>query len=321
MNEGRKKREYVLLEAGIVLLSILDAFGNYITAIFCMSSYLFLVFWAFFKKIRGRLVITIDAVIFTVSFIVNATAPGNKVRQAVVGEPEAGPVKAIIKSLIAAAEYLVCNLYPTVIVIMIMMIPFIIVIVRFRAFGEGKAFRFPLFFTVISFGLYASQFVPTTYALGDLVSGRVLNLYRITMYEYLFANLIYWIGWLTNSIHLSHPEIKPEALSPAGRYLILSMAAGFAIFCFAAYFYGGKTLTTVSAIGSLKSGQARLYRDEYERRLEILNDDNVKDAVLDEFTDPPYLLYFGDLMPERSSVNADMEKFYGKDSVTLRLWK
>jgi len=318
LNDDMKKR-LVIVRTGIVILSILVAFGNYVTALFCLSSFIIILFFMYGTRRKGRLFVTADFVLFLFVFVINVIAPGNKCRQVVVGDPQYGPVKAVLKSIFSAGKYVVCNIYPTVIIIMIMMIPFIIDMVKNRAFEKGNTFRFPVVFTGISFGLYASQFVPTTYALGEIVAGRVLNIYRITLYLFLFANLIYWTGWILQRLQSEHKVITEEVLTFKKSYLLLTMIVFFAMFCFSAYYYGGKTLTTVSAIESLRTGQASLYKAEQEERLRILHDDSVRDVYLNEFTDPPYLLYFGDFSSD--SNNQDVAKFYGKDSVRLRLWK
>ncbi len=317
IDKMRKRTFFV--RTGIVTLSVLVAFGNYVTALFCLSSFILLTLMMHVMRKKGRLFTTAVFILYLIVFILNISAPGNRVRQTVVGNPQYGPVKAVIKSVLSAGEYIVCNLYPTVIIILMMMIPFIIGIVKNKAFEGGNAFRFPIIFSGISFGLYASQFVPTTYALGELVAGRVLNIYRITMYLFLFTNLIYWTGWILSRLHSEHVDITADVLAFKKSYLLVTMIIFFAIFCFSAYFYGGRTLTTVSAIDSLRTGQAALYKAEQEKRLEILHDDSIRDADLDEFTDPPYMLYFGDIRPD--SDNLDVAEFYGKDSVNLILWK
>lgn len=320
--ERAQNRTYRLkglfLQLGIIVLSVYIAFGNYVSALFCFSSLLLLVFGVWFKKVRGRIVITVDFIIYTVIFVLNMTAPGNKIRKGASGTGDINPVKALLKSLYEAASYIICNIYPTVIIIMIMMLPFVIGLVKKRAFGSQRPFRRPLVFSIITYGLYASQFVPNMYALGFIGAGRVVNLYRLSLYLFYFSNLIYWTGWGLRRIHEELPDMTSDILAPKKSYLLVFETLCIALLCFSAIFYGGTTLTTVSAIKSLSTGQAYIYRREYEERLVVLKDESVKDAVFEEFTDPPYLLFFGDIKEDPGAwENRDVASFYGKESVRI----
>jgi len=131
----------------------------------------------------------------TLFFVLEIMAPGNRGRMAVAGTANTNAVKAIIKSIIAAAEYIIVNLYPTVIIIILMMIPFFIGVVKKKAFSDTTFLKLPLMFTIILFGLYACQFVPTMYSIGILGAGREINVYRFTLYLWLFINIIYWMAY------------------------------------------------------------------------------------------------------------------------------
>ncbi len=309
---------YVLLQIAVIFLIFIVSFGNFVSSIFGFASFLCLVFAVWVRKIPRRFVITLDALVYTSFFVLSAIAPGNRKRMAVAGSEGLGVIEAVIKSLLAAAEYLIVNLYPTVIIILIMMIPFVIGVVKRKAFEGNKTFRFPLFFTAISFGLFASQFVPTMYSLGIIGPGRIINLYRYTMYIWLFSNLIYWIGWILRRLHEEHPDLTLDIFESRKNYLIPVMAAEFIILCYAAYFYGGKTITTVSAINSLRTGQARIYREEHLNRLAVLEDDSASDVCLDSFSNPPYLIHLDDIKDDPDHwLNRDLAAYYGKDSVIL----
>lgn len=309
---------HLWVKAGIILLSPLVAFGNFVTGLLFFSAYILIVALLWLRKAYGRIFLTACFVYYSIMFYLCVSAPGNSVRAGGELFKSGGIIKSVIKSILSAAEYLVTNLYPTVIIVLIMMIPFMVHMVKQKALAGIRAFKYPLLFSMLTFGLFSSQFVPSMYSLGILGAGRVVNIYRITMYILLFSNLIYWIGWFIRRLYDEHSEISLSLFDTKKSYLLLTEGVLLAIFCFSSYFYGGKTLTTVSAINSIRSGQASEYRREYEIRLNKLNDPSVNDIVLDEFSAPPYLLFFGDIKDDASAwENISMADFYGKDSVTL----
>jgi len=48
-------------------------------------------------------------------------------------------------------------------------------------------------------------------------------------------------------LHNDHPEQLVNMIETKKSYLLVTLVIEFVTFCFAAYFYGGKTITTVSA--------------------------------------------------------------------------
>ena len=315
---GTGKIGKVLTEIAICFLIFIIAFGNFVSALFGFSSFILLMFYVWMKKHPSRILISADFVLYTVFLVLNIIAPGNKRRMDVAGTEDAGAVKAVIKSLLAAAQYVVTNLYPTVIILLLMMLPFMIGAVKKKAFSGKKTFRLPLLFSAVSFGLFASQFVPTMYSIGIIGAGRVINIYRHTVYILLFANLLYWTGWIMRRLYEEHPELDVNAKKKGKSCLWQAFVLEFILYCFAAYFYGGSTITTVSALNSLCSGQAARYREEYLERLEILQDDSIKDAYLKPYSDPPYLIHLDDIKEDPSNwLNGGLAAYYGKDSVRL----
>lgn len=78
------------------------------------------------------------------------------------------------------------------------------------------------------------------------------------------------------------------------------------------------TYTSVSAAASLMSGEAEEYQKEQEKRLEILEDTDQPDAVLKEFSEKPYLLFYEDIEADpKNWKNLRMSDYYRKNTVCL----
>lgn len=79
-----------------------------------------------------------------------------------------------------------------------------------------------------------------------------------------------------------------------------------------------RNCTTAKAVRELESGEAQAYGQEYQKRLEVLNDESVQDVVLSPFEHTPDMLFVGDLQDDpNASVNQKVAQFYGKKSVVV----
>ena len=66
---------------------------------------------------------------------------------------------------------------------------------------------------------------------------------------------------------------------------------------------------------SIINGQAQIYREENERRLELLYSDEKK-VIFPSFSNPPELLLFQDITNDGNEwLNQAMAEYYGKESV------
>ena len=77
-------------------------------------------------------------------------------------------------------------------------------------------------------------------------------------------------------------------------------------------------MTSWSAFNSLRTGEAKLYFQEHQERLTVLEDDTIKDVYFEPYTSAPYLLFFGDITDDPDDwVNRGLAAFYNKNTVTL----
>ena len=78
----------------------------------------------------------------------------------------------------------------------------------------------------------------------------------------------------------------------------------------------GVSYTSLLALSSLRSGEAKAWHDCFEGRLEVLRDESIKDARVEPFPCQPYLLFYSDIVDDPEAwQNVDMASFYGKDSI------
>ncbi len=311
----------VLLNILILFLNIAIGGSNYITALCTLLIYLAALAYFCVRRHRWRFVLLLQSILFSTAFLINMTAPGNQIRQASSGVSHLPALQSILLSLKEAAHYLTVWIVPPVMVLGILLIPIIWKIVDIRKYK----YPFPALVSLVSFGLFAAQFTPTIYALGITGAGRVLNLYRFSMFIWLYGNEIYWIGWLkrrpgiSKSISVESIPTENTASTAKTSWLLPAWLAGGMILLFSLHIWAGDTLTSVSAWKSLRSGEAMQYYAEYQERLTVLQDDTQKEVVLAPYSVKPYLLFFHDIVEDSDDwVNREVAGWYHKTSVILQ---
>lgn len=315
-SENRKQSKVILTEFGILLLSVAVGGSNYVTGLTMLIFYVFYLAWMFWKKKRYRIMALCNMLVYLLAFGANILAPGNLLRQWSSGVERASAFVSILRSLKEAATYCVVNLNPPCVILGLLFLPVFVQIVKKKDFR----YPFPLLVSMITFGIYAAQFTPTLYALQILGAGRVQNLYRFSFYVLIYANELYWTGWLWRRWREKHSGEAAILEGGEGRtsYLLPGWIVGGLLLCLSLVSWGGSTVTTVSAIRSLRSGEAKQYRQDYEERLVLLEDPSAREVYLEPFSATPYLLFFGDVVEDTEDwVNQAVAEYFGKDIVGL----
>lgn len=304
----------VALEILAVFLTIAVGGSNYVTGLTMLTIYGLGTLWVIYKKHSLRWIYLGNTFLYIVAFLMNVLAPGNQIRQDYSGVESMSAIEAILRSLQEAAAYIVSNTYLPCVILGVMFIPLFIKIVK----KSKYRYPFPALVSILSFGIFAAQFTPTMYALGILGAGRVLNLYRQNLYVLLFGNELYWIGWFVRVWGEKYEVVEKVREKESFSLLLPGWCFGIALICYSMIFWGGVTVTSVSAINSLRTGEAQQYYQDWQERLEILEDDTVQDAYLHPFTVKPYLLFFEDITSNKDNwVNTVMADYYGKTTIRL----
>lgn len=297
---------------GIALFTVLVSGGTYVTLVLMLLLYLFATIWYWYRRNPDRWFVTAGMVLYLAGFFLNVLAPGNQARLSSAGMEGSSAVMAIFLALKEALFYVTGNAVFPCVILAVLFLPLFGNIVTKRDYK----YPFPVLVTIISFGVFAAQFTPTLYTLGITGAGRIQNLYRWTFYIWLYGNELYWVGWLCRKKLISFGNL--ENVQPKKSYLLSGWIAGGIALCFALYVWGGSTLTSLSAVDSLRRGHAQVYYEEYLERLTLLQDDSIKDVSFEPYTYHPYLLFFGDITDDPNDwVNYTMSFYYGKNSVTL----
>ena len=305
--EGKSWR-VILLSA----LSIVIGGNNFVTALLSWILLSCILFGLMIRKQKKRAgILLIPYLLLILAFAVSMTAPGNSARQAVFTN-HPGPIKAILLSFHYAADHIYKWTDLGFFACLIFLLPFLW---RAASCSRKQGFRFPAAVSVFSFCLLSSMFTPHVYAIGFDGPGRLQNIYYYAYVLLFVFNLFWWCGWLRTRKERKNDDspsgIRVRSLMGFSCAAVLSMA-GYILF-----FQG--SMTSVVALGELRSGEAQAFYSQALERQAILEDPMVKDCVFSPFSENPYLLYFGDMTDDPHSYeNEDAATFYGKHSIVVK---
>ena len=157
------------------------------------------------------------------------------------------------------------------------------------------------------FAVFAAHFTPGLFAMGGAGPERMRNIYRFAYYVDMSICEGYIVGWLNGKRFVRQRTYSNRGL------MIYEIICG-SIILVMLYMYGGSTLTPINAIASIRSGEARAYKNEWEESRVLLEDEDIQYVELSDFSTRPYLLYNG----EYSAFNTYIAEFYGKKSVEFK---
>ncbi|MFQ9901754.1 MAG: DUF6056 family protein [Ruthenibacterium sp.] len=295
--------------AGLCVLGLFLGGGNLVTAfgtLLILACVLCLL--ALCKNRRWR-VLVLPFLCLAAGFAINVCAPGNRVRQAAEGGTPLFAPLAVWRAIQEAAV----QFWKPRTVLVVLALVFLAPVLWNAAAAARIRFRWPLFFLVLTFGLYAAQFCPTWYALKQAGPARLLDIIFYSAFFWMAVNLFYFLGWLQRRLWAENGAV-PQARYSLG--FVAAVAAALALGCFA--MRDMLNFTSIQALNALRTGQAQLYHSEFCARVEVLEDAAVADAVLQPYSRHPRILYFDDATPDAANWrNEAMADYYGKHSVIV----
>ena len=321
--ENKTKKIRKLIAACIV--AVLVGGGNYITALQgCVWLVLIDAIMLFAykkkksvtceKKVKVNIGVIIPTLILIAAFLASVLAPGNNVR---MGLSEGlSPVNAVIESFkyaltIPLNEWLdwqVC-------ILLAIALPFMWNIVK----QQEYKFAYPAVAVLLGYCLIAAGFTPSLYSQGMMQAGRLHDTVYFILILMLFIIIFYIMGWIYCKKYKQNDfnrqkKGKQELTVREKRYILSVLFIWGA--CSVLYMgINTEIYVGTQALYSLISGQAQTYRQENEKRLELLESTEEK-VILPKFSEVPSLLQFDDISPNPEEwLNSAMAGYYGKESV------
>lgn len=292
--------------ANLIILSVLlFALGgtNYpialLTAeILCLTEAILLV-----KKNSKWKPLLFPIVVFFVAFVINVTAPGNEIRQS--NFEKQSIFDTVVSSFFYGTKMIDDSVSLPIILLLMLLIPVFTNI----AIKTNIKFVNPIIVALISFCLLSSMNAPIFYVTDSWYPGRYVNIVFYCTILLIIFNVLYSICWFVKKVGI---EKKTTVRMP---YIVLI----FSLFIISIWVYKDyHNVTSINALDSLVNGEAKMYSDIFEDRLEKLEDDTIKDAVLPKYNFIPNAIYFDDITTNPNDWrNVAVADFYDKNTVIV----
>jgi len=299
----------IILCLTLTFLAFVCAGANFVT---CIQGLLLLLGYtviAFIRDKRKALWYIPAILVYAFGLKLNLTAPGNLHRQASYqGE---GAIAAIVDSLKEGVVNTWKFSGPFVLLLMVIAIPVIGRMVRKTSFG----FRYPALFTLLSYCFYCTGYTSSFYSMGSAGLSRTWIPVCFTFQILLFANEIYWIGYLRRS------GIADKVYSMTSlrfRHYVLYYVSALVMLLFSFHITADK-IGAVSSFGAyyyIHSGEAYAFHEEFLERVSIIENSDRHDVVVPEYAYKPWFLINRDISADcNEEENRIMSEYFGIDDL------
>jgi hypothetical protein len=300
--------------------------ANYLTALeLAICSVLILIIFFMIKKGAFKLegaceaqqksfgYIWIPALTNLAGFACSCFTPGNLVRSAETDHY--GPVKAILLSIHSTLDMMFNSMARwELFVALVLLIP-----VFWKMAGQMKQkLSHPILFSLFAFLMASSNTTPAFFAVANVGAGRLRALAWMEFVLMLVLVDFYFTTWARQNLFGADNAEKSGQFSERSSVVIVLCLVFLAAGSCLCVIPNVRYYSTTSAISDIATGTAATYRRENLERLEILQDDTIKDASLPEHKAQPEMLFYWDVTPDKSEwINSATANYYYKDSVVL----
>lgn len=301
----------VLLLVWSIIGAVLAGGANYVTTLQGLLFGLSCVAVGIWFRNKRVLRLMPSMLVYCVAFYINISAPGNNVRQGILGKSgiQGNVVLSVVCSFVEAFRHLWTLTGWITVVIMVMLVPLIWYIVKHTNFE----FRYPGLVLIWSICLYASGFTPGLFALGSIGLSRILNAVKITFQLLLLFNEIYWIGYFYQHIYRKGKN-RDEQIRPCVWWFYPVIGAVILlVFCMTENQAG--SYSSYGAYYYVHTGEAFNFHQEYLERVKLLESGG-PDVVVKPYRYKPWFLCAGELSDNPDAEqNRAIAKWYLKNSV------
>ena len=312
-NMKKGKTAFFVISGGA--LAIIIGGNNYSASLSSACVFVSISLVLLFRDKRALIRTMPITVLEVAGLILCLVAPGNQIRlNDEFGGTTTGPVYAIWMSLWRTCTNIYSWTSIKIIIMVILIAPFF-----WKAMGRLKhSFRYPVFFTAFTFGIYASQIVATMYVDGSTGGRRMADILYYGYHVWLLLNEGYWIGWIQRQRFTEKFSVLMRAKEWIKSRLVLWFSIGGIILAGTLGLTELKTLSTYRACVWLIKGYARDYAQAWEDRLEVLKDDSIKEVYFDPLPGYEELVFYADFQQGENWVNKACAEYYDKEYVGLK---
>lgn len=323
--EGRTGKGYGVRLFFLIVLSVIIGGDNFATSLSTILAMLcaYLLQYLCYGRQKGnravkRTFILPVFMILSLGACILSPAVTQRLRANFGGTTTGGPVTAIAESLVRSFWNMVSWTDLKILLMILLVLPFVYACAR----EAGYSFRWPFVFTVLSFGVYASQITATLYVDGTTGGGRMAAILYYTYHLWILANLFYWVGW-----GIRKKGKLPAAVQNAGtkikaylqKYLLVYCACLGILLVGVIYRFDLKSISSYRAYRDLRQGWAQTYYEEWQERYKVLHDPDIREVEFAPLSVYPETILYTDLQEDDGYiwVNRDCATYYQKTSIRV----
>lgn len=270
---------------------------------------------AYFGRKPAAGILTCNTIAVLAALLISVLAPGNSNHMNNDFQADISAVQAIWISIRDGLKYIRDWTNISVIMLFVFLLPFIWQIVR----SCGCKFRLPVLATILSGGLYLSEYAPVSYAFGGYAPGRMINLYYINFFWLLLFNVFYWLGWIDRRLSRKNQDGLMRMEQTRKKWQPYYVCAAGVLFLAATAKIGITNTNLYWVYSELYHGYYAEVDDFLAERVAYFEAHQGEDVTVEGIPYQSVITYFGDLFPETEHlVNQTMAEYYGVNSITLK---
>lgn len=320
VQEPCAKRWRVLWMLTSCILSVFVGGSNFSTSLSTvLSIFMITVLFLFQRKhffLRRTWPVSVTvAASLVICLISPGSIKGNSFRMTEMGNP----LYAVWRSLIVSANNVLNWTFTASVLLMLFFIfPFV-----WRAVENSKiSFRYPPVFSLLTFGLYASQATPNIYVSGNIGGWQNVAILYYSYMVWLVGNIFYWTGWVRKKRIACRQTVSKRMHSCVPLVIYCSMVS-IALVSFI-YVFDKRKTSSYRAYRDWRQGLAQQYAHEWESRLEILCNDSINEVEFMRLQYYPEVLFYIELQEDENDitywVNNACAIYYDKEYVHIVEW-
>lgn len=249
-----------------------------------------------------------------IGLVVSSIAPGNRIRGTSIGN--ISPIKVVLRSYYSILDVCVNDMMRWEVFLALVIVA---VIAWKMADGMEYELHHPVVFASFSFSMMACCVAPPLYAVGNADAPRIRSTMWMQFLVLLVLTVVYYACWSKQKFRDNNAEdLNKDRLSLSSSTILAVIVLFITFGSLLSIYVNPHYYSTTSAIVDLVNGDAKQYLAEKEQRMEVFEDDSVKDAVFEPHSVRPELLFQNDMYEDATLwENTIVATYYGKDSVRV----
>ncbi len=273
----------------LILFAVLSGGSTYPVVVSTFVLLSFITGCALFSKWKNRGYVVLMFTAFLAGLAVSLLAPGNALRQDVLGDTSS-VMNTLVTSVLESCDLVGQWFSLILLAALLLLIPILWKPLRESSFS----FRHPVLVAVMLFGVFASSLSPGIYTRFGYDSNRYINPVYFSFLLFAFGSVLYAQGAFIRLLERRCQEPAARGWLEATQTIGQRFSAAYLTLCLVMLLFGcfGNTImntSSVSAAKSLVTGEAAQFREDMaERQAYILATDSDVVAV-QRLTAKPYV--------------------------------